>query len=304
MPASRRGSAGAPRKCPACNQPHYRPAPAKTCGRIRCPAHLDLYLGDQRMRVIHNALVAGQVVMLTQTAPGVDDGLPWDPGYCTHRADSPRPCSGPRGCRVSDADARSWNDSAPARRSRWHQAARQAVYRELGPNALKVWISCPELQTRGLLHWHVLLGFATPLQRKAARRYVAHLNRTRRKYWFGFVDRKPVASTVVGEAAIAATAKYLLKYMTKGTAGGLSEMIARNALPSRAVYVHRELTRETRCTARNLRRRRAIFMATGVTYSSCRDVEVIWAACTAFDLPLTALEIGDLVDDANAPPAE
>jgi hypothetical protein len=258
---------------------------------------MHLYLDDARIRLLTNLLVAGDAVMTTLTGPG-EAYLPWDRSSCRHPPGMP--CSGRHGCIALAAHAARWNASALRRWSRLHKAASQAVYRECGPGALKRWAYVPELQRRGVVHWHVVLGFATPLQRRAARRYVAHLNRLAWRYGYGYTDRKPLGSRSVGERSIVAYA-YLAKYLTKGTTGGVADMLERGQCPERAVFVHPELTAKTRCTARNLRRRRALFMAGWGQLADCREVESVWALCSAFDV----VQVGDVgvpAAPAHGPP--
>ena len=48
----------------------------------------------------------------------------------------------------------------------------------------------PQLQHRGVLHWHIVLAFSTPRQRKAAEHYVAQLHHLAPRHEFGNIDRK------------------------------------------------------------------------------------------------------------------
>jgi hypothetical protein len=237
------------------------------------------------------AAEGGSVVMLTITAPGEDFGLTWDPGMCSLRHRHTH--SGPNGCRVLKAAADAYNRAAPGLYSRAHKVAWQAVYRECGPGALHRLAVVPELQKRGVIHWHIVLAFTTPRERRAARRYAAHLTRIAARSGLGYVDRKALnarAKDKAGFPTIAAMT-YLTKYLVKDVRGGLGEMIRAGVAPERAVYISPRLTATTRCTTRNLRRRRALWVATRMTVS-LQETEALVGLCSRFGMPLSALSDG------------
>jgi hypothetical protein len=233
-------------RCSACKRPNPE---GISCKRRDCPEYVDVWLGDQRKRLITNlSQYEGPVTMTTITAPGADR-LPWDDERCAalgdHRHD-PR-C----GCAVRPELARIWNESAPERMSGLHQAAATRVRRELGSGALHMLARAPELQARGVIHYHVVLGYGG-IHRQAAELYVQALAELAPWWGFGFVDRKLKASEGYRAAG------YIAKYVTKGerAASGLREMLVRRVAPARAVYVATRLTVQTRCTMRTLRGKR------------------------------------------------
>lgn len=231
-----------------------------------------MWLGDNRVRLFQNLFAeGGDVVMTTITAPS----LPWDREHCAalgaHR------CSGRLGCRVEPPAAIDFNRRAAAELSKLHKAAYQRIYRMFGPGACRRLAYSPELQLRGVVHWHVVIAYGSPRERHAARSYVRVLHALAGEYGYGFVDRK------LEPAPPMKAAYYLSKYLTKveNSKGGLRELVLRQEAPARPVYVARSLTAVTRVTMRNLRRRRAIYMLSGSTVAPI-EVEPIWRILQAF----------------------
>jgi len=70
---------------------------------------------------------------------------------------------------VEAVAANDWNRTAAARWREPHRRARQATRREFGPSVLSPLARVWELQKRGALHVHVVLGFNSPLAVAAAR---------------------------------------------------------------------------------------------------------------------------------------
>jgi hypothetical protein len=278
---------------------------APACTRRTCPGYVDVWLGDQRQRIWANLLAyPGNVFMVTITAPSI----PWDPQYCTH-ATSVK-CSGTLGCRVDAERARAFNLASARAHSSMHRAASEAVRRKQGSGALQRLAYAPELQARGVIHWHVVLGVATPREKAAAHQYVNELHRLAPSYGYGFVDRgRPVkwrGKTPVRfrleERPAHRAAAYISKYLTK-VAGesSLRELVVRQEAPQRSVYVANALTSKTRYTMRNLRIRRAIYVQWRVTLPPAQ-AEAIWQLQRVFDGEL--LEPVDEVPQAGlAPPA-
>jgi hypothetical protein len=267
-PAGMFGAIDAPR-CEFCGRSNHRQA--RSCGRRDCGGYVDIWLRDNRVRLLENLHShRGRMVMTTITAPS----LPWDERHC--RALGAHKHSGALGCRVNRKRALAWNRNAATRLSALHKAAYQRVYRQMGPRACRRLAYVPELQLRGLVHWHVVLAFESPRERKAVRIYVTYLHQLAGGYGYGFVDRKLQA------AAAGKVASYVSKYLTKQTgAAGLRELVLRGEAPKRAVYVALSLTSVTRCTMRNLRRRRYIWAVWKVNVS-CIEVDVIWRLLAAF----------------------
>lgn len=254
--------------CEFCTRSNHRQA--RSCGRRDCIGYVDTWLRDNRVRLLENLHShRGRMVMTTITAPS----LGWDERHC--RALGAHKHSGALGCRVDRKRAVAWNRDAATRLSALHKAAYQRVYRQVGPRACRRLAYVPELQLRGVVHWHVILAFETPRERRAVRLYVTYLHDLARNYGYGFVDRKLRAE------AVGKVANYVSKYLTKqrGTAG-LRELVLRGEAPKRAVYVALSLTAVTRCTMRNLRRRRYIWVV-WKTNVSCVDVDLIWRLLAA-----------------------
>lgn len=134
--------------------------------------------------------LAGDVVMITITPPGVEE-LPWG---CTRRHrdrfGNPAPCSGRRGCKVDDDAADEWSQYAA--RKGWkllRDAARKAVERAGLPAATLVVERFWEPQKRGVPHLHVIAAARTPLEYHAANRFAEELERLAPLHRFGRVDR-------------------------------------------------------------------------------------------------------------------
>ncbi len=124
----------------------------------------------------------------------------------------------------------------------------------------RVW----ELQARGVLHVHPVLGYATAAQMAGARAYLARLAGLAPKYGFGFVDSK--RERVKAMAAQAAAA-YLSSYFVKGKRGktALWESVRSPSMPRSIIHVSTKLTMHTGCTMRALRLKRALYVLSGVS---------------------------------------
>lgn len=203
------------------------------------------------------------VALLTITAPGADV-LPWDRSRCKVRDPERHRCSGRRGCRVVDRDAREWADTANLRWGWLRRAARQAVARAglQAPILLeRVW----ELQLRGVPHLHLILPFGTPAERAATQRFAGELARLAPDYGWGFVDTRLQGRTA------AEAAKYLSGYLVgKGskrkasireTAQVEAERRRRgmDRLPRSLLWLTPTLTRASGITIRSLRRARHLW---------------------------------------------
>jgi hypothetical protein len=239
------------------------------CRRRSCLSYVDTWLGDTRTRLWENLLTfGGDVVLTTITAPS----LPWS-GEC--EALGPHKHSGGLGCRVQPAVAERFNVEADRHHSRLHKAAAQRSYRRFGRYPMRLAYGS-ELQARGVIHCHVVLAWDSPLNRKLSRYYVRQLHELAPEYGYGFVDRK-----LSGRPATRA-AGYVAKYLTKTKGAGLRELVLHERAPRRAVYVHRRLTAQTRCTMRNLRTRRFLWVKLRARVS-CREVETLWSVFRMFD---------------------
>jgi hypothetical protein len=228
-------------------------------------------MGDQGVRLLENLIAYdGRVVMLTITAPGADR-LPWDTGHCGHD-ESGRECSGRVGCRVRPAQARAFNEQSLRAWSKLWTSVRTASWRRFGPGALKLLAYSPEMQARGVIHYHLVFGCESAREMAAVRFAGFRLRQKAGGYGWGFVDTNPLAGA---RASAASAAVYVSKYLTAaGKRESTREMVVAGHAPRRAVYVSaHHLTVTTRCTMRNLRCRRLLYREDGIR-RECPEVEV------------------------------
>ena len=214
--------------------------------------------------------------MLTLTAPGVDF-LPWDESACI--APPGHAHSGKLGCRVEAWPADDWNESAPHRLSRLLEAAHAATARRglRAGRGRPPWLALPDLQSRGVLHWHYLFA-------SADRPYVVQLRRELQRlapqYGFGGqVDFAPCLEegSSKGVAYIVKAAEYVAKAAAGSGTGQREQLVAM----LRGPFVGRpflraspKLTRASRVTMRNLRHRRTLYARGRITSRlSCEVVE-------------------------------
>lgn len=223
-----------------------------------CPSYSELWAGDVRIKIFAalKAYAASvppgvepQVQMLTVTAPGQEAGLRWDEERCSHLG--PHRHSGRLGCRVADAPAAAWNEKAPVWWRDLHHEASQATLRQVGRRPallVRPW----ELQQRGMLHVHPVVGRSTPIERAAADTYQRELAARAARHGFGFVDRKVEVRNPVAAAA------YLSSYFVAGRKGKMTlrETVSSPAMPPSIVYVSPVLSRASGITMRTLRLRR------------------------------------------------
>lgn len=228
-----------------------------------CPGYSELWAGDVRVKLFAALRayaetvpdqVQGQVRMLTITAPGQDAGLSWDESICAHLGDHRH--SGKLGCRVMAAPAALWNEKAPVWWRELHHDASQATLRLTGsrPNLLiRPW----ELQRRGMLHVHPVLGCSTVTERASAQVYTRELAERATRYGFGFVDRHEKLRDPVAAAA------YLSSYFVSGkkVAGKLTlrESVTTGTMPPSIIYVKPELSARSGVTMRSLRLKRYLW---------------------------------------------
>jgi hypothetical protein len=232
-----------------------------------CPGYCALWAGDVRRKVF-SALEAYEDELRSRgvkeprvrlgavTAPGVEGGLPWDESVCADRG--PHKHSGLDGCRVIAEAASLFNERASAWWSELHHEASQAVLRKLGfrPVLLaRIW----ELQKRGVLHVHPLLGYSTPTERAAADLYFQELARLAPAHGFGYLERK--RKTMAAKASAA----YLSGYFVKGKRGKLSltETVKSAEMPRSIVYVAPWLSQKSGWTMRSLRLKRFLWVQLG-----------------------------------------
>lgn len=201
-----------------------------------------LWLGDVKRLLLTNLLTyGGRVWMITVTAPGADV-LPWD------------------GRNVEPAAAELWNMTAARRWRELHRRAYQATKREFGPDALRTLARVWQLQSRGVLHTHLVVGFDSPLEVAAARFYVACLRERTREFGFGNIDardrvgRKGRRPTVMEPHRAAG---YLSRYLSESSQ--LVQAIRLAARPRQLIWVSPALKAASGVTMRRLRRARFLW---------------------------------------------
>jgi hypothetical protein len=175
---------------------------------------------------VNAAAYAGHMALVTVTAPG-QDRLPWDGHRCYDYALGP------------------WNESAPARWRKLHQAALKRARREAKRLGVE-WFVLAQVwqeQKRGALHRHLLVPMASAAEHKVSAVYVTALHELSCDHDFGFVDRKLELRSPEKAAG------YLARYIA-------SELAMCRNLPGHVVEVSRRLTARTGCTMRTLRQAR------------------------------------------------
>lgn len=226
-----------------------------------CPGYSELWAGDVRVKIFAalrayadevSDQVQPQVRLLTVTAPGQEAGLDWDEDLCAHLGEHRH--SGPLGCRVREAPAAAWNHLAPTWWRTLHHEASQATLRRTGRRP-RLLIRPWELQQRGMLHVHPVVGYSTPSERQAADIYVEELVARAPANGFGHVDRKTAIADPVAAAA------YLSSYFVAGKKGKLTlrESVTSGRMPRSIVYVQPELSRRSGVTMRSLRLKRYLW---------------------------------------------
>jgi hypothetical protein len=228
----------------------------KRCGARRCASCGVLWAGDTRVKLLRNIeAFGGDVALVTVTAPG-DEQLPRDDEGMVLRP-----------------VARRWNRQAIEEWRRMHRKAAQRAQRHARASggAWRVIAREWEFQRRGVLHVHVVVPMATPLERLASQVYANALDELRHRHGFGYVDRgrrtrkgsvwRRMLEVVPQERA----ARYLAKYVAGVKRDGrlaITETVLHPDVPGHVVYVGRHLTRATGCTMRSLRLRRRAFTLT------------------------------------------
>lgn len=256
-------------RCPACGRGVY--GGADFCKARTCPHYAPIWARDQQRKVFENLGAYSQAgapaTMLTVTGPGSAE-LPWDEAYCTRLGE--HRCSGLLGCRVRADVAKSWNASASERWRRLHDRAATLAAREHGHRPLML-ARAFEMQTRGVLHVHAVVGRGTGLQKRACDAYEAQLRRLAPRYGFGHVDTPTGRARSAREAAA-----YISSYLSrgKGTKLQLGETVRSQELPRSVIHVAVKLTMETGVTMRALRFRRLVYSRWGVVmpYAEQRNV--------------------------------
>jgi hypothetical protein len=235
--------------------PVSRPDGSAPAGRTSTRVGSSLWIGDVKRLLRTNIAAAAETVWLcTITAPG-QAKLPCSTVTCGEKGSHVQRSA--HGCRVDELAAVQWNRAAPANWSELHHAACERLRRAGYRSTLIAYVW--QLQTRGVLHVHFVLGMDTAEERAASVLYVATLKELAASYEFGYVDGRDrdgkAGRSGVMEAALASA--YLSRYMTDSSQ--FTAALARPDRPRRPVYVTRRATSVTACTMRNLRRVRYLW---------------------------------------------
>jgi len=254
---------GPVRRCRSCKRPLHGKSPV--CRSRKCPEYSHTWAGDQRQKLFRNLeAFSGSVLISAVTAPG-SDAMPWDESICCALGDHKH--AGGLGCRVDSTTSGHWNREAPAAWRRLHRRAYQDTVRRHGPASVVLLARVWELQARGLLHVHPVLGYEGAVQMAGARAYLARLAELAPQYGFGFVHSK---RELVKAMPAQNAAAYLSSYFVKGRRGktALWESVRSSAMPKSIIHVSVKLTMQTGCTMRTLRLKRLLFVLWGVSVSS------------------------------------
>ena len=274
-------------QCPA----HGYDGRLRTCKRRSCPRCGGPWSRDQGRkmglafalpRYIAKHGWQAPVILVSVTAPGAGV-LPWDEEACQARYSGRRHRhSGPRGCRVDAEKAAEWASSLNYRWGKLRKAASLATQRalkdgdRLGPAPRwlgRVW----EPQKRGVPHAHLVLGYATDAEQRAADEFVEQLRRLAADYEFGIVhSTKQIAG--------AEASRYLVSYLSgrngqKQRKSTIRENIADPTMPRQLVWISPALTSTS--TSERMVAMRAKFgvrVGTGVTMRWLRKARQLWGA--------------------------
>lgn len=260
--AGRIRSVGPGRRCRSCKRPLHGKSPV--CRSRKCPEYSHTWAGDQRQKLFRNLeAFSGNVLISAVTAPG-SDVMPWDESTCSALGEHRH--AGGLGCRVDSSISGRWNREAPAAWRRLHRRAYQETVRRHGPGSVVLLARVWELQARGLLHVHPVLGYEGAVQMAGARAYLARLADLAPQYGFGFVHSK---RELVKAMPAQNAAAYLSSYFVKGRRGktALWESVRSSAMPRSIIHVSVKLTMQTGCTMRTLRLKRLLFVLWGVSVS-------------------------------------
>jgi hypothetical protein len=292
-----------------------------TCKRRDCPRCGAAWARDwQRNMETNLRAYGGPVVLLTITAPG-EERLPWDEDHCrTEHGRGPRHKRhrGPDGCRVQQRAAREWSDTLTWRWAKLRGAAQQATRRaldDMGHDGAGATIleRAYEPQKRGVPHLHVVLGYRTLAEQRAAHLFVGHIKRLVADYDFGFADgrgtdvkrrgirTRPTTEmfgvelrAMAGESA----ARYLTTYLTGRAAGAkgkakptIRKNISHPNMPRSLLWLTPRLTTKEKAITSDGN-------PTGVTMRMLRRARQLYAAAKGFCPAPLWNSVGDAVETA------
>lgn len=249
----------------------------RSCKRRDCPACGFRWARRwSRVFLLNLEHYAGDVAMITITAPGVEGGLPWDRGACLIRR--PHRCTGPAGCVVEEFAGDEWSSDQTLRWKMLREAARAAVKRRLdiAPSLIgRVW----EPQKRGVAHLHIAVGCKTEEELEAALAFRDELERLAPEYRFGFVSQK------VDPHAPKHAARYVAEYLTGRQANArerkatIRENVSNPRMPRSLLWITPALTTVSdSARLAGMRARLGVRNGTAVTMRTLRYVGWYWGA--------------------------
>lgn len=155
--------------------------------------------------------------------------------------------TGPGGS-LSEFDVWAWNVASWERFAQLRDVAGKQASREVPgvSSRLVAWV--PELQERGMLHFHLVFEGSTLMERRWAERFCKAVRRNAEGYGFG----SKMAKGRWGREQVGRYVSKLGRYLAKGNE--LQALWEAGDAPGRCFYVSRRLTAETGCTIRQLRR--------------------------------------------------
>lgn len=148
---------------------------------------------------------------------------------------------------LSEFDVWSWNTDAWRRFAHLRDLAGKQARREVPAVSSRLVAWVPELQARGMLHFHLVFEASNLLERRWAERYCRYLRNHAYEHGFG----RQTAKGKWGREEVGRYVSKLTSYLTKGET--LRELWEAGDVPGRSFYVSRRLLADTGCTIRLLR---------------------------------------------------
>jgi hypothetical protein len=240
--------------CDGCGKSLWR----GRCGRDRCERNSARWLRRHCRRLqINLAACTGELLMFTITGPG---GSP------------------------SQFDVWAWNTDSWRRMQRLRDLAGKQASREVPDVSSRLVAWVPELQARGMLHFHLVFEASNLAEKRWAERYCRYLRAHAVEHGFG----PQTAKGRWGREAVGRYVSKLAGYLTKGS--DLRESWEAGDVPPRAFYVARRLTDVSGCTMRRLRLSGRLWAAERLSVPA--PAMAAWAGYErAFGRPLTRWEL-------------
>jgi hypothetical protein len=214
---------------------------------------------------VNLAAFPGRCVMLTLTAPGKELGSfdEFQAGWY-------------------------WNKQLLRRWLRLRDAAQHHANRKVRRQRSGLLAYVPEVQRRGALHMHVVLGGETVLERRWCEAFGSYCRRNAPRYGFGRQTRLDRNWTSGG--GLARYSSKLAGYVSKG---GVEALWQDGTLAPRSFYVSRRLTAQTGVTIGLLRRCGYLATAWGIRLRTRHIIDLPQYE-RAFRRRLTLTELRDL----------